>query len=205
VNEKQREKDYLSLSVRGFISAAGAKQPTPGGGSVAGVVAALGVALGEMALNYTQGKKQFAQDEDFYAGAGKHFERARAMFDALANDDVRAYELYTDASKMPKGPEREEALQLALAAAIDVPREMAKLALAVLTDLEGLSQKCNPRLISDVKAAGALSVAAIKMCHYNVQINIPEFADKESGQEVLTASQSDLGRAEQILSNIENE
>ena len=38
--------DVLSLSVREFAAATAAKTPTPGGGSVAGAVGAVGVALG---------------------------------------------------------------------------------------------------------------------------------------------------------------
>ena len=37
--------DYLSMSVRDFAATTADKTPTPGGGSVAGVVASLGVAL----------------------------------------------------------------------------------------------------------------------------------------------------------------
>jgi len=205
VKDEQGERDYLSLSVRDFISATAGRQPTPGGGSAAGIIGALGAALGEMALNYTRGKKEFAEHEEFYSRVGRHLNRARTMFDALTNDDAEAYQLYREASKIPKGPEREESLQLALAAAIDVPREMAKLALAALTDLQALAQKCNPLLISDVKAGAVLSAAVVTICHYNVQINVPQFADRDAAQEILAASLSDLTNARQILRNFEDE
>ena len=46
-----------------FLNAAAAKQPAPGGGSVAALAGALAAAMGEMVLNYTVGKKNLAQHE----------------------------------------------------------------------------------------------------------------------------------------------
>ena len=67
---EETSQDILSIPVREFLAATAAKQPTPGGGSVAGVVAGLGVALGEMALNFTKGKKKYAEHEAFYDRLG---------------------------------------------------------------------------------------------------------------------------------------
>lgn len=201
---EQKDQDILSQSVRQFAAATAAKQPTPGGGSVAGVVGALAAALGEMALNYTRGKKAFARHEEFYAGLARKLARAREMFEDLAGDDIQAYQLYVDASKMPDGPDRQQAVQLAIAAAIDVPRETAKLALAVLTDLAELAGRCNPQLICDLKAAAALAVATARLSNYNVQINAPQFADRQAAEDMLAGSQADLVQAQTLLKSIEN-
>ena len=69
--------EMLRSSVEEFVAATAAKQPTPGGGSVAGVVAALGTALGEMSLNFTRGKKKYAEHEEFYAHLGGRLEKTR--------------------------------------------------------------------------------------------------------------------------------
>ena len=42
-----------SHTVAEFVAAAAAKQPVPGGGSVAALVGALGAAMGEMVVNYS--------------------------------------------------------------------------------------------------------------------------------------------------------
>ena len=56
--------NFMDLPVKDFIAATAAKTPTPGGGSVAGAVGAMGVALGQMSLVFTQVKKKFAEHED---------------------------------------------------------------------------------------------------------------------------------------------
>ena len=204
VSDQQRSAETLALPVRQFIEATAAKQPTPGGGSVAGVVGALAVALGEMTLNYSKGKKSLAQYDQFHEHLAERLRKARGMFEDLVTDDMSAYGMYVSASALPDGPDKTEAVQLALAASIDVPRETAKLALAVLRDLAELSDKCNRHLLSDLKAAAALAAAAARLAHYNVQINTPQLADSQAGQEVLTGSQADVDKAQQMLLEIEN-
>ena len=195
--------DILSASVREFIAATAAKQPTPGGGSVAAVVAALGVALGEMALNFTKGKKKFAEHEPFYAKLSRRLELARQMCQDLADDDVAAYKLYQQTTRQEDSPEKEQAVQVAVAAAIDVPREMAKLVLAVMDDLLALSDKCNPWLISDLTAAAVLGFAAVKLCDFNVRINVPQVDDKDAAGQVAEASASDVQKAARLMEAIE--
>jgi formiminotetrahydrofolate cyclodeaminase len=191
------------MSVRDFLSAVAEKSPTPGGGSVAGTVGALGVALGEMALNFTRGKKKFAQHESFYQHLSSRLARARGMFADLVADDVAAYGFYAETAKLPDGPAKDAQMQLALAAAIDVPREMTKLALAFMEDLLGLADKCNPYLLSDLMAGATLGAAAARLSDYNVRINVPQLADAQGGKEVQQSSANDLARANQLLADIE--
>ncbi|MBI5722932.1 MAG: cyclodeaminase/cyclohydrolase family protein [Planctomycetes bacterium] len=195
--------DLLNLSVRDFAAAVAAKTPTPGGGSVAGVVGALGVALGEMALNFTIGKKAFAQHAEFHSHAAERLKRARTMFEQLVADDVAAYGLYAETSKRPDGAEKDQAMQLALAAAVNVPRQAAKLAVAVMEDLLGLADKCNKYLLSDLKAGAVLAMAAIMLSDYNVRINVPQLADAQAAADVSQASTADIKRAGELMEQIE--
>ena len=195
--------DLLSLSVRDFLAAVADKTPTPGGGSVAGTVGALGVALGEMSVNFTRGKKKFAQHEPFYQHVGARLTKARNMFMDLVADDVAAYGFYAETAKLPDGPEKNEKMQLALCASIDVPREMTKLSVAIMEDLLSLADKCNPYLLSDLMAGATLAAAAARLSDYNVRINVPQLADKQAGKEVQESSARDLARANQLLADIE--
>ena len=195
--------DYLSLSVRDFVAASAAKTPTPGGGSVAGVVGALAAALGNMALNFTRGKKKFAEHEGYYEHLAGRLAKLQTMFEMLVGDDVAAYRLYQDSTHLEDGAEKQQAVQLALAAAINVPRESAKTAMALLEDLRAFAGKCNPYLITDLLAAAALAEAVTRLCDYNVRINVPQLTDPQAGAEIRAASAGDLRRAGAILAEIE--
>jgi len=201
---QQQPDDVLAMSVREFAAAAAAKTPTPGGGSVAAVVGALGTSLGEMALAFTRGKKKFAAHEAFYAELGRRLRRARGMFEDLVADDIAAYGLYASTSKQPDGPQKDEAVQVATAAAIHVPREVTKLALALLADLRALADRVNPWLVTDLLAAAALAAATCRLCHYNVRVNAPQLAGAQDASDVRQASAADLERAESLLAEIED-
>ncbi len=56
-------KDYLRLPLHDFLADVAARTPTPGGGSVAAAVGALGAALARMALAYTEGRPAGAGDD----------------------------------------------------------------------------------------------------------------------------------------------
>jgi len=195
--------DILSRTMWEFLSATAAKTATPGGGSVAGIVGALAAALGEMSLNFTRGKKEFAEHRSFHEQLGRRLTRAREMFQRLIDEDMAAYRLWQDSSRMEAGPEKERAVRLAAAAAINVPREMAKFALAVLEDLRSLAEKCNPRLISDVAAGAALAVAALRLCDYNVRSNVACLPDEELAAELRDSSRADLARGVETFQTIE--
>jgi len=195
--------DLLHQSVRAFLDATAAKTPTPGGGSVAGVAAALGVALGEMALNFTRGKKKYAAHEPAHAKLAAHLARAREMFQQLVADDVSAYGLYSESTRMDAGAAKDQAVQLATAAAINVPRELMKLALAVLDDLAAFAETCNPYLITDLMAAAALLLAAVRLSDYNVRVNLPNLADPQDARDLREASAADLARAEALQRAVE--
>jgi len=195
--------NFTVMPVNEFINCTAAKTPTPGGGSVAGVVGAIGVALGQMALVFTQGKKKFAEHEDYYQHLQDRMAKACQMFQDLVADDASAYQLYQQATRQEDGPEKDQAVQLATAAAIDVPRQTTKLALAVMADLKELADKCNPWLITDLMASAALMAAVARLSDYNVRVNVPNLTDTAAAAEVKQSSADDLARATALLDEVE--
>lgn len=194
--------EMLNQPITDFIAATAAKTPTPGGGSVAGLVGALATALGEMSLNFTRGKKAHSEHEDLYATLAPRLTHAREMFLQLIADDMAAYGMYASAMKQPEH-QRGEALQLALAAAIDVPRETAKLALAVLGDLAKLADKCNKFLVTDLVGGATLAAAVTVLCDMNVRINTKDLDDTQAAADIRQASAADRKRAHELAETIE--
>jgi formiminotetrahydrofolate cyclodeaminase len=193
----------LDWSVRDFLARLGDKEPTPGGGSAAGVAAALAVGLGRMALSYSIGKKALREHQDLHERLASRLQRCARLAEALTEEDAQAFELYQQTASLPDGPEKDQQEQLSLAAAINVPRELAKLCLSLLDDLHVLRPACTPWLLSDLKAAGALAVAAVTLCEYNVRINTVGLDDAEQAQQLLAGAASDVRKAQKAQGALE--
>ena len=201
--DRSSSQDILEMSVADFLEAIASRNPTPGGGSVAAIAAALGAALGRMSLAFSKGKRSLAAHAAAHEQYAIRLARTAAMASQLAAEDIQAFGLYQQAQEMPDGPDRQQAARGALAAAINVPRELAKLSLALLGDLNDLADKTTPWLLSDLKAGAALAVAAVRICEYNVQTNAAGLDDATAAQELVTAAAADVRRADQLLATLE--
>lgn len=196
--------DMRRVPLADFIEQAAAKTPTPGGGSVAAVVGALGASMLAMAVNFTRGSDKFKAVAELMDGAADELTRARAMFLELMNEDMAAFSQWQSAWRMDKSdPARPEALKVATATAIAVPQELASLALTVLQKIAQLADKVNTRLLSDVGVAAVLTEAALRAAHYNIRVNLAAMGspDDEAALRAEMASQTQKARG--LLSQVE--
>jgi formiminotetrahydrofolate cyclodeaminase len=196
--------DLLDQSVSAFCEATAAKQSTPGGGSVAGVAGALATALGEMSLNYSRGKKSFADQAERHLQLSSRLTTLRATFLRLIAEDMQAFEMVQQATQLEPGLARSEAESSALKAAIDIPREMAKLTLSLLKSLKSLSTCCTKWLVSDLLAAASLASATCDLCDFNVRINATQLPDDDAKRDLLAASTADRTAARALFESIES-
>lgn len=156
-----------------FLRDVSAKTPTPGGGSVAAVSAALGAGLGAMVARYSDGGD----------AAAAEFDRIAADLLDLARRDSEAYEGFTRARSLPKGtPEekksRSAAMQSALAVAASVPLETMRRCADGLRVLAESAETSNPSLSSDVGAAAWCLRAGLEGACLNVRINLSSLKDE---------------------------
>src|SRR5688500_5067412 len=153
-----------------LLEAAAAKQPTPGGGSVAALAGALAASMGEMVLNYSVGKKSLAEHEPILREALAEFTRARQLLLALMVEDQVAYEALTAARKLPEScATRQSDCDVALLASIRVPQAIGATALAILELCEKLVDKVNHFLLSDLAVSCELAMATVRCAAYNVR------------------------------------
>lgn len=171
------EKDYLSLPMREFLTDAGAKSPTPGGGSVAAVVGALAASLARMAVAYTAGKPRFADHEDRLQELLDEFQRACETFGKLMKDDMAAYEQFT-AARTQGDDEKQQAVLKAIA----VPMETIVQAVALAARLDEMKSFTNPYLLSDLQAAAVLAAAAGRAASTSLQSNLASLADRHEAE-----------------------
>jgi methenyltetrahydrofolate cyclohydrolase len=167
-------KSLADLSINEFLARLASEQPTPGGGSVAGLAGALAASLGRMACALTVGRPKFAAVEGRVRETARRLERAGQMLVRLMDEDAGAYDTLSAALKLDKAsPERAGAVREAAALAAQVPLEVLACSHRVQLDLEELKGLANPNLKSDVEAGIHLAIAATHAAAANVRANLP--------------------------------
>lgn len=193
----------LDVSVRGFLEAAAARQPTPGGGAVAALTGALAASMLEMVLNYSVGKKDLAAFESELRPALQQATNARRLFEALVEEDQAAYVLMSQLRKLPvEDPRRVDEWPAAVAACIRVPQTVAVTAMSVLELCDRVVNFVNPYLLSDLAVAGDLAMAATRCGVYNVRVNLPELTDVEARRGVESSLFSLLQRGPAVVRRV---
>lgn len=174
---------YLEEPLRSYCDALASGRPTPGGGSAAAVVGALGSALNSMVANFTVGREKFAAVEPEVRALLERSERLRAELQRLTQADTEAYGRVAAAQKLPRDTEeqkaaRSAAMQEALKAAAQVPMATLQACHEVLKIAAELVEKGNPNLITDVGVAARFALAAMECATLNAEINLIHIKDR---------------------------
>ncbi|MEX2525696.1 MAG: methenyltetrahydrofolate cyclohydrolase [Gammaproteobacteria bacterium] len=171
-------------SVQKFLDDLAGKASTPGGGSAAAIMGAMGAALASMVANFTVGKKNYEAVQGDMEKLLANTETLRARLTDMINADVEVFNKVMAAYGLPKESEEEKseraaAIQTALKEATDVPLECAKLCAEVIRLTEPMAEKGNTNVISDAGVAVLAAYAALRSAALNVYINIGNIKDEE--------------------------
>lgn len=143
------------------------KAPIPGGGSAAALSAALGAALISMVVRYSQGKGKTPVVQRKLQATLKTSERLRKRFLRLVDLDAQAYLGVVKTRKATK--KRKKA---ALKHAREVPREVCRLCCEAVELTPFLVKEGSKYLLSDVKVALELLLAAFRSAQINMEVNV---------------------------------
>ena len=191
------------LTLTQFAEQTAARSPTPGGGSVAAYVGALGAALGSMAASFTLGRKGFEAHEVTLSAEIAGLQTLRVRLAALVDEDAKSYDKVTAAFGLPKATDAEKAarklaIEAATKDAMQTPLGTCRLAVEALVVLDGLAGHVNPNLASDVAVgAGALG-ACYRGAWVNVLINLSGLKDEALRAKVLAEGEALGAQARQI-------
>lgn len=185
-----------------FLKATASASPTPGGGSVAAVSAALGSGLVAMLANLSIGKKQCSEQERIE----EILDESQKKMDQLleeARKDMEAYDQVMAAYGLPKETEQEkrersEKIQLALKSAAEAPLSAAKTCMEVLQLAKEAAKIGNPNVVSDAVAGGLLAEAAMQAILLNVTVNLNLIKDEEWNR-IRREEQKELSRKGQEI------
>lgn len=130
------------------------------------MTAALGAALLSMAANYSLGKASSRADEQKIKASLKQSEQLRKRFLLLVDLDAKAYLNVVKTRKA--APAKRNA---ARRKAAEVPLEVCKLCYKAVQLSPTLVRYGNKYLVSDVKVALELLLAAFNAARINVEIN----------------------------------
>lgn len=168
--------------VDGYLEALASASPTPGGGSAASMVGALGAALVAMVARLTVGKPAFAAvDADARHLITKADDARQQLVAAMAADEA-AFRSVMAAYRLPREAEadrvaRRTAIALASREATTPPLTTARVAWGVLGLALDVARIGNPAVISDAAVAAWAAHAAIRASAINVRVNLPGARD----------------------------
>lgn len=174
---------FQTKTIAEYIDAAASNEPTPGGGSVSALVAALGSCMASMAGNFTVGKKKFAEVEDEVKTILEALAECRSELLQGMDDDAIAFAAIGAAYGMARESDtekaaRQSAIQESLKAAMAVPLAMMESAFDALQLLPRLATIGNPNLVSDTGVAAICLESAVRAAYLNVLINLQSLKDE---------------------------
>ena len=188
-------------AIEPFLDQLASSAATPGGGSAAAIIGAMGAALVSMVCNLTIGKKKYADVEGEMKDVLAKTEMLRKKLTAMIQDDVKAFDAVMGAYGMPKETDadktaRDKAIQAALKLATDVPLACARAAREVIDLAAIASDKGNLNVISDAGVGVLAGYAALRSAALNVFTNARMITDK-------TFAEAKLKELNQLLAGAE--
>jgi methenyltetrahydrofolate cyclohydrolase len=170
-------------AIEPFLDQLASSAATPGGGSAAAIIGAMGAALVSMVCNLTIGKKKYAEVEGEMQDVLARTEALRTRLTGMIQDDVKAFDAVMGAYGMPKETDadkaaRDKAIQAALKLATDVPLACARAAREVIDLAAIASDKGNLNVISDAGVGVLAGYAALRSAALNVLTNARMITDK---------------------------
>ena len=170
-------------SVADLLAAFRSSEPTPGGGSAAALVGAVGASLLAMVAGLPKPQATADDDVESLRRAGERCTDLALQLERLVNKDTEAYDLVVGAYRMPKATDEEKAarsagIQAALKAATEAPLDVMRRCAEALPMAEPIGRMGNANASSDVQVAIGLLRAGLAGAEANVAINLGSVKDE---------------------------
>lgn len=170
-------------SVETFLERLASSAPTPGGGSAAAVMGAMGAALVSMVCNVSTGKKGLEGAEAELLAVRAESERLRGHLTALIAADVAVFDDLMAAYRLPKAADDEKArrsakIQESLQRATSVPLDCARSCAAVIALAQRSADAGFRGVVSDAGVGALAALSALRSAALNVHINTPSITDR---------------------------
>ncbi len=173
----------IEQPVTRFLDELASSAATPGGGSAAAIMGALGAALVSMVCNLTIGKKNYAEVEPEMRSVLHDAEALRQRLADMVAEDIAAFNGLMAAYGLPKLTDEDKAvrgaaIQHALRAATEAPLACARACAEVIKLSMRAAEVGNRNVISDAGVGALAAQAALRSAALNVDINVPSLQDQ---------------------------
>jgi formiminotetrahydrofolate cyclodeaminase len=177
----------IEQPVTQFLDELASSAATPGGGSGAAIMGALGAALVSMVCNLTIGKKNYAEVEPEMRSVLHDAEALRQRLADMVAEDIAAFNGLMAAYGLPKLSDEDKAargaaIQHALRAATEAPLACARACAEVIKLSMRAAEVGNRNVLSDAGVGALAAQAALRSAALNVDINVPSLQDQVFAQ-----------------------
>src|SRR6202051_213924 len=177
-------------SVEKFLDELASGNPTPGGGSAAAIMGAMGAALVSMVCNVTIGKKGYEAVEAEMKTVRDESERVRRRLTAMVAEDIEAFDSIMAAYKLPKATDEEKArrgaaIQAGLERATETPLDCARACAEVIALSRRASERGYLNVISDGGVGVLAGFTGLGSAALNVYINAPALKDRSFAEAAI--------------------
>jgi len=178
----------MNNGYRAVLDSIASSSPTPGGGAVAALSIAHGVALSRMVCELTIGREKWKEGhqsaENFLSTSQTWLTKSVE----LAQQDCDAFDSVMAAYKLSKGDdrinlERKSTINSANLAAATSPLNIAEFGQTILQMLPEIATHCNGNAITDMGSASHLIFSGIQCASLNVRINLSSLGDEKKSYE----------------------
>jgi formiminotetrahydrofolate cyclodeaminase len=187
--------DLLDVPVRQLLERVTSELPSPGGGSIAAVVAALAAGLVE---NVARGSFEWADAR----GVAAQAKILRKRVEPLAKRDAEAYERALVALRLPETLEpqvRSDTIERSLSHAAEVPLEIALIAADIAEAAAAAAECGDASTCADASVAAALAEGAARGAAHLVEINLTTSAEDERVLSAWRAAEAAADAAKRAL------
>ncbi len=209
--------DFKKYSIEEFIEDLSSASPAPGGGSVAGLIAALSGSLNSMVYSLTVNKKAFEEKDsdikktvlDFKEASSKFVKNSLNLMELdrkYFNELMDCYKLSkeTDEEKKERSRKILQATLKAMKSPLDLCRECYKF----YDNIDIAVEHGNKMLLSDAGCAAVLLHSAIETSIINVKINLNSLREKDFAkgieEEIIKIQKESLKRKNSIMEQVNN-
>jgi methenyltetrahydrofolate cyclohydrolase len=170
-------------SVGNFLDDLASGAPTPGGGSAAAIMGAMGAALVSMVCSVTLAKKGHEAVAAEMQSVREQADKLRLRLTAMVAEDVAAFDGLMAAYRLPKTSEEDQsrraaAIQSSLRAATETPLDCARACAEVVELSRRAGEKGYAGVISDAGVGVLAAHSALRSAALNVYINAPSLKDR---------------------------